>query len=194
MITELFTIPIKTIDLNHLDLKSIENFCFNYKKQNESISIKKSNLGGYHSDILKLQNEKVLHPLADEIIKNAKIFSKELDIEETNFIKEMWFIINDYGQSNELHNHPNCQLSGVFYPLSNYDDMGELKFENGYHDVMSYDWNEIQKKYTTYNSATYLVPPKPGHLVLFPSFLKHSVNTNKTNKKRLSMSFNITRI
>ena len=35
------------------------------------------------------------------------------------------------------------------------------------------------------------ISPKEGALVLFPSYLEHSVNENKSNEERIVISFNI---
>ena len=40
------------------------------------------------------------------------------------------------------------------------------------------------------NSETFMLPCKPGDLILFPSSLRHSVPINTTNKNRISLSFN----
>ena len=40
------------------------------------------------------------------------------------------------------------------------------------------------------NSETFMLPCKPGELILFPSSLKHSVPTNRNEEERISVSFN----
>ena len=41
------------------------------------------------------------------------------------------------------------------------------------------------------NSNMVSFQPKEGMLVLFPSYLQHSVNVNKTDEERIVISFNI---
>jgi ectoine hydroxylase-related dioxygenase (phytanoyl-CoA dioxygenase family) len=35
------------------------------------------------------------------------------------------------------------------------------------------------------------ITPEVGKMVLFPSFLKHGVQTNKSNQNRISLAFNL---
>ena len=45
-------------------------------------------------------------------------------------------------------------------------------------------------KYNVLNSDTFLLPCKPGELILFPSNLRHSVPINTGMPDRISLSFN----
>ena len=45
--------------------------------------------------------------------------------------------------------------------------------------------------YNEINSLSWNVEPKEGTLIMFPSYLEHSVEENKSNEKRISMAFDI---
>ena len=46
------------------------------------------------------------------------------------------------------------------------------------------------EKYNHVNSESFMLPCKPGELILFPSSLKHSVPINQGEEDRISVSFN----
>ena len=41
-----------------------------------------------------------------------------------------------------------------------------------------------------WNSSNWELPTKAGDLILFPSYLTHSVPKNESNEKRISLAFN----
>ena len=45
-------------------------------------------------------------------------------------------------------------------------------------------------KYNNLTAESFMLPCKPGELILFPSSLKHSVPINQSDEDRISMSFN----
>ena len=48
-----------------------------------------------------------------------------------------------------------------------------------------------KKKITVWNAATYRQNVKEGDLIIFPSWVRHSVSLNETkNRERISLSFN----
>ena len=64
-------------------------------------------------------------------------------------------------------------------------------FRPGY-DTFTFDWNNYQKAWNPYNSATWKIPPTNNTLLLFPSWLNHTVDPNMNKKeKRISISFNL---
>jgi ectoine hydroxylase-related dioxygenase (phytanoyl-CoA dioxygenase family) len=64
----------------------------------------------------------------------------------------------------------------------NFEDRSLGKFNN-----ISFQ----RKKTTTWNSIGATVSVEDGDLIIFPSWVPHSVNRNETkNKERISLSFN----
>ena len=49
----------------------------------------------------------------------------------------------------------------------------------------------ISKKPNILNASSNSIKPEEGLLVLFPSYLEHSVNPNQSNEKRIVISFNL---
>jgi uncharacterized protein (TIGR02466 family) len=189
MIIDFFVSPIKIIDLSHLNLIEIEEYCL-MKKQEQSVS--KSNQGGFQSSDIDL-SEKVLRNLNNHLIIETHKLCDELQLKKPNRIGNMWVNINNYGHANSNHIHSNCLFSGAFYPSQSYPkDCGTLKFQHPLYDIMGYDWDNQQINYNKYNALTFKLPPMSGHAVIFPSWLSHSVHPNlNKNFLRVSMSFNI---
>tara|TARA_R100000234_G_C4943338_1_gene153915 strand:- start:399 stop:755 length:357 start_codon:yes stop_codon:yes gene_type:complete len=95
----------------------------------------------------------------------------------------MWFNVNGRNHYNAKHTHstPNfpCTISGVFYISIPKPGMGNITF---YNDAPSY-MKELHSKSMS-------IEPKENALILFPSWLEHSVSQSKSDEPRISMSFN----
>lgn len=103
-------------------------------------------------------------------------------------IPERWANVNGPMSFNHVHNHPNCLISGVYYVCVP-KDSGDLIL----HDPRKQAWM-LQPVYAArgpINSNTSRVKPTEGMLVLFPSWLEHSVDQNLAESDRISLSFNM---
>ena len=183
----LFEVPVYVEKLK-LDNKFILQYCKKLKQKDKGII--KSNFGGWHSSSLQGKHSK-LNNLFNQIEKTAFSFSTQLGKKTPIQLKEVWININNFKDSNQLHFHPHSFLSGVYY-VNFFKNGGNIVFENPAQDVMASNWNlNDMKEFNTFNSAYYKIVPNTGDLMLFPSWLKHSVEPNMTNKDRVSISFNL---
>lgn len=99
-------------------------------------------------------------------------------------ITESWANITEKGQFQHYHDHAGDDISGVFYHQStNSADEGELVFKSPSPGI-------AQSRLMSGQPNKVYYPPKKGRLMLFPSVLEHAVLPNKTNFKRISISFN----
>ena len=103
-------------------------------------------------------------------------------------IKNMWAIINEQGAWNQKHHHSNSDLSAAYY-VSAHDNCGDIVFYDPRPAPVHN--HPISKSPNKLNATVNSIKPEPGMLVLFPSYLEHSVNPNKSNKKRIVISFNL---
>ncbi len=105
-------------------------------------------------------------------------------------LKEMWVNVLDTGGHQSVHNHANSFISGVVYLTPTHPDsntvfmkaMGgtDFQFKNDHAGVQS----------GPYNSDKWISPtPSPGDLILFPSYLLHSVPPNP-GQRRITLAFN----
>jgi len=96
---------------------------------------------------------------------------------------------NDFAQR---HCHINSLISGVFY-LTVPDNSGDLKFSKGHHYTNLFNQNLAIdfESYDNTNADDWLINSVEGQIILFPSFLEHSVTQNMSNQNRYSLAFNL---
>ena len=185
---DIFKTSIKVFNFN-TNIEKIEQWAFNYESKGKIAS----NIGGHQSDYIDIKNNAILKDFVETVEHESKLFSKELGIHEANYLNSMWVNINDYGHTNDIHSHPKCLISGVFYPGTFYhENMGDLVFINPASDLLKIDYDFSLREYTNYNSPKWVIKPERGKVILFPSYLNHLVRPN-LNKDflRLSISFNL---
>lgn len=104
------------------------------------------------------------------------------------FLNNLWFNINGYKDHNMLHDHQGSLISGVIYTsVEEPDLMGNIEFhreDSAIHFIPPLD------RYNHFTSQKGSYGPMEKLLLLFPSWLKHSVNSNMSQKERYSISFN----
>lgn len=187
MIHDIFKVPVCSIQLD-LDIKKLQSFCNEYQQKDTGKSL--SNVGGYHSNYLSLEDLS-LQPLIQEIKTHSSQFAKGFINNNEQVLANMWINISLYKDTNRSHNHPFSDISGVYY-VKTPDDCGNIVFEHPALDVLNYYSPETKsKEFNEYNSPTWWKPAIENHLYLFPGWLKHRVepNGNKT-EERISISFN----
>ena len=99
-------------------------------------------------------------------------------------ITQAWVQRNTKRSFTHDHVHPNRIISGVFY-LRNEEQAGISLSK----DTVS---RIALQKYTNtrLNSESFMLYPKTGDLVLFPSNVRHSVPVNVKEESRYSLAFN----
>jgi len=145
-----------------------------------------SNFGGYQSNDLKPNENAQMDILVNTLNEEISQCTKQVGLPLLQ-LYNIWININPPGSYNNLHNHVGSVLSGVYYVDAN-ENQGNIQFERS--DNGEYHIPEIIDKetYFTCTRATYAA--KTGALYIFPSWLKHSVQGNKSNTDRISISFN----
>ncbi|MDC0453579.1 2OG-Fe(II) oxygenase family protein, partial [Alphaproteobacteria bacterium] len=152
--------------------------------------IKKSNFKGWHSKDFNLKEDKPAKFISS-IGKNINTALNDMSWDlSSQFVKitSMWSIINEGGAWNQKHHHSNSDISAAYY-VSAHDDCGDIVFYDP-RPARVYKF-PIAKSPNKLNATINSVKPEAGLLVLFPSYLEHSVNPNLSNKKRIVISFNL---
>ena len=103
-------------------------------------------------------------------------------------ITNIWTIVNEKGAFNERHQHGNSDLSAAYYVKAP-KDCGEIVFYDPRPAPVYY--HPENNKPNQLNATINSVNPVEGGLVLFPSYLDHSVNANKSDQERIVISFNV---
>lgn len=158
-----------------------------YKNQNPSI--KKTNIFGYQSPNT-LHNISEFSPLLEYICQMAFKASADLNFINCDIaITSAWLNINDTRQCiNSEHLHSDT-FSGVFY-LQTPENSGELVLSNPAINRMWNGCNLVEEK-NEFTGEMLRIEPVEGDILLFPSYIPHSVYPNNHDEERISISFNI---
>ena len=184
-----FPTPIYWYDLPNPNQFN-ENLIKNIEKWKETDQgEKKTNLGGWHS-ATDMHLKKEYEPLVKELNKFQEQICKEEGYAHPTFLSNMWANINHPGCSNETHVHPNCQWSGVYY-IKTSEGCGDLILEDprpGYAMTGAQQISLSNLPLRLLRNIAYM--PIAGRIIMFPSFLNHSVDINQSKEDRISVSFN----
>ena len=187
----LFPTPVWTIQLDNY--KNINEQMYEYiksKQKNDKVGISKSNVKGWHSQDFNL-NDNVpqkfitfILPAIEQVMSDMNWDKKK----QVSKINNMWAIINTGGSANLRHQHGNSTISGAYYVRAPINSGDIVFYDPRPAPVFSHP-NVLSSNLL--NAQVNSISPKEGALVLFPSFLDHSVNENQSNKERIVISFNI---
>lgn len=167
--------------------KKFLNVLKTYKKENSTVQ--KSNIAGYQSPDT-IQSIEELYPLFEYICQMGFRASRDLDFIDCDIaLTSAWLNINDSRQCmNSDHVHGDV-FTGVFY-LQAPNDSGKLVLRN---TAINRMWKgcSLTLKKNELTGETIKIEPVEGDILLFPSYIPHSVETNNHDEERISISFNL---
>ena len=157
-------------------------------------------LGGWHSHV-KLHRDPEYAGLVRQVDSVSAMMCRELGYHTAYRLRigTMWSIINPPGGANRTHIHPGCLWSGVYYVQAP-KNSGRIEFiDPRTENLMSAAkfipntkrprmcWTKVQYK------------PVAGKMLIFPSWLYHSVVPNRSSAKgknadRMIVSFNLRQV
>ena len=151
--------------------------------------VKLSNKGGYQSKHF-FKPEKEFEDLWEKIEKKVNHFHKEIAKLKGNVqINEWWFNVNYRGCANRQHQHPTSLHSGVYY-IKTPENCGRICFTHPSSSI-AWSWSPpMVEKYNAFNTNMITMNPEKNLLLVFPSWLDHSVDPNQSDDIRISLSFN----
>ncbi len=125
---------------------------------------------------------KVIGIAVDEALEHLKVVHRGYEI------TGCWINVNGKGTAHRVHAHPNNFLSGVYY-VQTQQGADTINF----HDprVQTAIIRPPVSKLTGGNTDQVVVQVRNGMLLLFPSWLQHSVDPNNSEQTRISVSFNV---
>ena len=145
-----------------------------------------SNYGGWQSTDLLPGECNSLDRLVDLLDKEMNECAVQVGLPELE-IQNIWINVNPPGSYNHLHNHVDSVLSGVYY-VDSTEQHGGIQFERN--DGAEYHIPPNVRKETYYTCTRASYAGKTNGLYIFPGWLKHSVQGNRANTDRVSVSFN----
>jgi uncharacterized protein (TIGR02466 family) len=103
-----------------------------------------------------------------------------------------WLQYNPPGSYFVRHDHYGALISGVLY-LEVPENSGEILFHNPLETrrVSNTFFERVKKEDTQYNFSSVRYNPIVGEMLIFESWLQHTVRQNRSNGNRISVSFNI---
>ena len=164
----------------------LEKHILEWSSQDKGIH--KTNVNGWHSKT-DMNHKSEYKPLVQELfqMQNEIIQEEYLDIEPK--LGNMWANINPPGGYNLSHLHPNSFFSGAYYIKAS-PNSGRLSLMDprpGAQQCMpARKKGKIPRE--LWRDAYY--EPVPGRLIMFPAWMWHKVEPNKSNDTRISVSFN----
>jgi uncharacterized protein (TIGR02466 family) len=190
-VLELFPTPVFTT-MVPLEFARITPWLFKQEMLSEEVDSPNYGERSKNSYIL---NEPESKELKDFILSLVSEYGKMLgyDYESYRF-GQSWVSYKHPGQHHTMHSHPNSLISGVFYYGEPTDKTPAVKFhqmEGGFNSSYLSPKLVKNKRELKYAQKEFSIEFTPGLLLLFPSYLHHSVPLNKTEKTRCSLAFNV---
>jgi uncharacterized protein (TIGR02466 family) len=119
---------------------------------------------------------------ADSVLEYLKVGHGSLDI------TGCWANVNAPGAGHRVHNHPNNYLSGVYYvrtqPGANTINFLDPRPQTA---IIRPPITEL----TAENTEQVVVDVADGLMLMFPAWLPHSVDPNRSDRTRISLGFNL---
>jgi uncharacterized protein (TIGR02466 family) len=182
-----FSTPIWESEIKNINNQEIKDYCLYLKDNTKGVNI--SNRGGWHSSEILLPMPQDLRSLFSnlEVFVNENCF-KEMGVPNLKF-GNFWVNINTPNSYNLAHDHQNSILSGVYYVSVPHDNMGDLVLHRG--DTAEYFLkSDVERIGTRANSFVAVKKPIESVFYIFPSWVKHHVESNNSQGDRISIAFN----
>jgi len=169
-----------------LDNNKLAQDIVNWSNQDKGVS--KTNYKGWHSTT-DMGQKPEYQQLVTELLRMQKEIYNNEHLDRHARLGNMWANINPTDGMNQPHIHPNSLFSGVYYVKSQ-PKAGRLKIYDprpGVQFIMPVRKPGDPGK-DMWRDAN--IEPVVGRIIMFPAWLWHSVEPNKSNDLRISVSFN----
>ena len=187
MIKNLFTTPIYQVKLNNKivhdrfmevynDLESKGKFEYRPDWMSHKLSD-----GDFQENLINVYQ---LDEFKKEIDSHLEKYLGALEYHRPSWWKivECWMTAYDKGDFAHLHTHMPSDISGVYYVKTTGSD-GRIFFMNPNQMINTPMYRHMGDRV--------FIEPEEGMLILFPSWLNHAVEPNRTDDRRLSVAFNV---
>ena len=125
--------------------------------------------------------------ILEAVQETTRLLSPHFDFAANRALCQGWINVNPPGAFNAPHDHSGFALSGVYYAsVPPEGRSGAIEF---------LDPRVNANAYTIEGAACFnrkfIINPKPGNLLVFPSYLTHWVQPNGDSTDRVTVAFNI---
>lgn len=138
-----------------------------------------------------LQTLPEMKELVDIILEETKAILDVYRVKrDSHYITNMWANISSPNRRHNTHAHPNSLLSGVLY-IRTPPGCGRTLFFSPRHLVNGIAPDLTAK--TDLNAEVFMPPTERGRMVIWPSYLPHSVDNGNANDEedRIVVAFNV---
>ncbi len=170
-------------DLNHRLLESVQRL-----REHDADGVHNTNVNGWQSrNTLQTHNE--FAEINGRIVNVCREIGASAGFaREAELRYQAWANVNPPGAFNNPHIHPNCHLSGVYY-IAATPDSGSIYFRDP--RAMSLMAPPPLAQATEITATESAMKPEPGRLYVFPAWLEHGVQPNRSGQDRVGISFNV---
>ncbi len=189
----LFPTPLIIDQLEDSDALNAELEGVIVERMNAEYGIKRSNVGGWHSntDLLKWGGP-AARRVADHALALANANTTTARGAELNWAMVGWANVNSRGAANAPHVHGGNYWSAVYYVKVGDGEGGRLRL----HDprLPGLRMHSPVLRFTDAGrEIVHQIRPRAGQMLLFPAWLSHSVEAWEGGDPRISIAMNIRR-
>jgi uncharacterized protein (TIGR02466 family) len=125
------------------------------------------------------------------IMAESEAFAASYGLDTARFpmrLNECWVNVYGQGDAQDIHIHRNSVLSGIYYVAAP-PQSGDLLFHSPTGDIML---EPPIVGSNLFNASIRNITPSAGTMILFRSWLRHSVKPTLGKEERISVAFNFT--
>lgn len=190
-VLELFPIPVYTTEMP-VELSGIIPF-LDAQSPNSGSDVANYGERSANSYIL---NEPECVEVKKFVLEQVKEYAENIMLYDydTWELSQSWVSRKQPGQHHMMHTHPNSLISGVFYYGEPSEQTPAIKFhkmQGGINQQVLQPAVKPDKRSSKFAWKEFAINFAPGLLLLFPSYLFHSVPINESKTVRSSVAFNV---
>jgi uncharacterized protein (TIGR02466 family) len=189
-VVNLFPTPVFTYDLPNCEALNAPLLSAVAKLREIDPGQQRSNVHGWHSSTPHLPKLPEFAPVIKQTLEVLKGAVEGMGYQNMGLVlANSWIVVNPKGASNAEHCHPRAFISGAYYIQVSSEGLAPLVFHDP-REVKVFSEPVGKHQETMYTVDQVGVQARAGRLVLFPSWLRHSVLPNPSETERIVFSFN----
>jgi uncharacterized protein (TIGR02466 family) len=124
------------------------------------------------------------------MLESGKILDAYAVKRDSHYITGMWANVTHPNNSQHMHVHPNCLLSGLVY-IKTPKDCGPTMFASSRRFTKNFEPGYMRRN--ELNSDFFIVAAEKGRMLIWPSYMPHAVEqgTADESEDRITVPFNV---